>query len=285
MKKALVLEGGGSRGIFTAGVLEVLHKEELGFNYVIGTSMGACNGSSFVSNQPERNKRVIVDYINDERYFNYSGLIKSDTPVFGMDFLFDTIPNKLDPFDYEAFINSEVVFKVVATDVDTGQATYFSKSEMKNQNEIMKMIKASSSLPGLTLPVDFKGSKYLDGGVTDSVPVQKAITDGGDKIVVVLTRDATYKKKPLRGKFLQKIKFRKHPKLLEALFNRHKEYNETLELIERLEKQEKIFVIRPSAPIDISKFEKNTDTFNKIFELGKNDAKNKLNAIKNYLTY
>lgn len=284
MKKALVLEGGGSRGIYTAGVLEVLHQEKLGFNYVIGTSMGACNGSSFVSNQPKRNKRVIVDYINDERYFNYSGLIKRDIPVFGMDFLFDTIPNELDPFDYKAFTKSPITFKAVATDLYTGEAAYFSKSEMESKNEIMMMIKASSSLPGLTLPVDFKGSKYLDGGVTDSIPVEKAIADGSDKIVVVLTRDASYNKKPLKGKFLQKIKFREHPKFLEALFNRHNEYNETLDLIEKLENEEKIFVIRPSEPINISKFEKNINTFDKIFELGKNDVKNKLQSIKTYLT-
>lgn len=284
MKKALVLEGGGSRGIYTAGVLEVLHKENLGFNYVIGTSMGACNGSSFVSNQPKRNKRVIVDYINDERYFNFSGLIKSDTSVFGMDFLFDTVPNELDPFDYTTFINSPVTFKAVATDLHTGQPTYFSKNEMNNKNEIMKMIKASSSLPGLALPVEFKGSKYLDGGVTDSVPIQKAIADANDKIVVVLTRDASYYKKPLKGKVLQKIKFRQHPKFLKALFNRHHEYNKTLELIERLEEQGRIFVIRPSEPINISKFEKNIKTFDEIFNLGKNDMKNKLEAINTYLT-
>ena len=284
MKKALVLEGGGSRGIYTAGVLEVLHNENLGFNYVIGTSMGACNGSSFVSNQPERNKRVIVDYINDERYFNFSGLIKSDVSVFGMDFLFDTVPNELDPFDYDTFINSPVTFKAVATDLHSGEASYFSKSEMNSKNEIMKMIKASSSLPGLALPVEFKGSKYLDGGVTDSVPIQKAIADGSDKIVVVLTRDASYNKKPLKGKLLQKIKFREHPKFLEALFNRHNEYNKTLDLIEQLENQGKILVIRPSEPINISKFEKNLETFDEIFNLGKNDVKNKLEAIKTYLT-
>jgi len=284
MKKALVLEGGGSRGIYTAGVLEVLHNENLGFNYVIGTSMGACNGSSFVSNQPERNKRVIVDYINDERYFNFSGLIRSDVSVFGMDFLFDTVPNELDPFDYDTFIKSPVTFKAVATDLHSGEASYFSKSEMNSKNEIMKMIKASSSLPGLALPVEFKGSKYLDGGVTDSVPIQKAIADGSDKIVVVLTRDASYNKKPLKGKLLQKIKFREHPKFLEALFNRHNEYNKTLDLIEQLENQGKILVIRPSEPINISKFEKNLETFDEIFNLGKNDVKNKLEAIKTYLT-
>jgi len=148
----------------------------------------------------------------------------------------------------------------------------------------MKMIKASSSLPGLALPVSFKGREYLDGGVTDSVPIQKAIADGSDKIIVVLTRDASYHKKPLKGKVLQKIKFRKHPKFLNALLNRHNEYNETLDLIERLEAQEKIFVIRPSKPINIGKFEKNIKTFDEIFNLGKNDVKNKLEAIKTYLT-
>ena len=284
MKKALVLEGDGSRGIYTAGVLEILHKEKLDFNYVIGTSMGACNGSSFVSNQPKRNKRVIVNYINDDRYFNYSGLIKSDISVFGMDFLFDTVPNELDPFDYDTFIKSPITFKAVATDLHTGQATYFSKSEMNTRNEIMKMIKASSSLPGLALPVKFKGSKYLDGGVADSIPVQKALADGGDKIVVVLTRDATYNKKPLKGKLFQKIKFRDHPNFLEALLKRHNEYNTTLGLIEALESKGRIFVIRPSKPINISKFEKNLETFDEIFELGKNDVKNKLSRIKTYLT-
>jgi predicted patatin/cPLA2 family phospholipase len=283
MKKALVLEGGGSRGVYTAGVLEVLHQENFSFNYVIGTSMGACNGSSFVSNQPKRNKRVIVDYINDERYFNYSGLIKSDVSVFGMDFLFNTIPNELDPFDYDTFIESSTTFKAVATDLYSGEATYFSKSEMNTKDEIMKMIKASSSLPGLALPVEFKGSKYLDGGVTDSVPIQKAIADGSDKIIVVLTRDASYNKKPLKGRLLQKIKFKEYPKFLEALFNRHNEYNETLKLIEKLEKKGKIMVIRPSKPINISKFEKNLETFDEIFNLGKKDVKNKLNNIREYL--
>jgi len=283
MKKALVLEGGGSRGIYTAGVLEVLHKEKFDFDYVIGTSMGACNASSFVSNQPKRNKRVIVDYINDDRYFNYSGLIRSKVPVFGMDFLFDTIPNELDPFDYNAFINSSMTFKAVATDLQTGQAAYFSKTNMSSKNEIMKMIKASSSLPGLTLPVEFKGRKYLDGGVTDSVPIQKAIEDGSDRIVVVLTRDASYSKKPLKGKIIQKLKFKDYPKFLEALFNRHNEYNQTLDLIEKLENQGKIFVIRPSEPINISKFEKNIETFDEIFNLGKKDVENRLEGIKTYL--
>jgi len=283
MKKALVLEGGGSRGVYTAGVLEVLHKENFGFNYIIGTSMGACNGASYVSNQPTRNKRVIVDYINDERYFNYSGFLRSDVSIFGMDFLFDTIPNELDPFDYEAFIKNPVEFKAVATDLQTGRPTYFSKDDMSNKNEIMKMIKASSSLPGFTSPVSFKGRKFLDGGVTDSVPVQKALADKADKIIVVLTRDASYRKKPLKGKWLQKLKFGDYPNFLEALLNRHNEYNETLDLIEFLEKQKKIVVIRPSQEINIGKFEKNVETFNKIFEMGKEDAEKKIMEIKNYL--
>lgn len=283
MKKALVLEGGGSRGIYTAGVLEVLYKENFGFNYIIGTSMGACNGSSYVSNQPKRNKRVIVDYINDERYFNYSGIIRRDVSIFGMDFLFNTIPNELDPFDYEAFIENPVEFKAVATDLQTGKPRYFSKREMNSKNEIMKMIKASSSLPGFASPVDFKGRKFLDGGVTDSVAIQRAIADQADKIVVVLTRDASYRKKPLKGKWLQKIKFSDYPNFLEALLNRHHEYNETLDLIEALEAQGKIIVIRPSKPINISKFEKKRETFDKIFDLGKRDIKKKIIDIKNYL--
>lgn len=285
MKKALVLEGGGSRGIYTAGVLEVFHSSDLDFNYVIGTSMGACNGASYVSNQPKRNKRTIVDYINDDRYFNYLNIVRKNRSVFGMDFLFDTVPNELDPFDYDTFHKSEIIFNAVATDMETGKGVYFSKDESKNKNDIMNMIKASSSLPVLAEPVHFDNKKLLDGGVADSIPLQKAIEDGAEKIVVVLTRDKKYRKKQIKGKWFYKRKFKNYPEFINAVSNRHVKYNETLDLIDKLEKEEKIVVIRPSEPINISKFEKNLEVFDKIHRLGINDAKNKIEKLKKYLNF
>lgn len=283
MQSALVLEGGGTRGVYTAGVLEVLHSENIIFDYIIGTSMGACNAASFISNQPKRNKRVTVDYINDKRYMNLMNFIRKDKSVFGMDFLFQTIPNQLDPFDYHAYKKSEVTFYAVATDVDTGNPVYLSKNEAQTNEEIMKMIKASCSLPGLAPAVEYQNRMLLDGGIADSVPIQRAIADGNDKIIVVLTRDASYRKKPLSFKSLYKRKFKEHKGFCEALINRYKEYNETVEFIDKLERQGQIIVIRPSEPINIGRFEKKKEVFDKIHALGKKDIRRKIHQVKRYL--
>ena len=283
MDKSLVLEGGGTRGIYTAGVLDFLFEKKFKFDSYYGTSMGACSIANYLSKQPERNSQIIYDYINDKRYFNILNFFRKDKTVMGMDFLFDTVPNKLNLFDYNTFLENKKRFIAVATDLDTGDPVYLKKKNAKNKQDAMKILRASSSLPGLANEVNYKGKRLLDGGISDSIPIRKSLEDGNDKILVVLTRDKTYRKSPLKGKIFYKKRFKKFPEFLSALINRYERYNKKLDFIEKLEKKRDIFVIRPSRPINISRFERDVDVFKDLYNLGKKDAKRKFKDLKDYL--
>ena len=185
MKIGLVLEGGGMRGLFTAGVLDYLSDINAQPDYCIGVSAGACNGVSFVSGQRGRNKRINIEYAGDKRYVSLRNLFRQKS-MFGMDFIFNDIPDKLDPFDYQAFAASPIAFVTGVSDVETGKPTYFSKEAIQHDSTVLR---ASSSIPVFSPIVSFRGGKYLDGGTTDPIPVRKAMTDGRDKVIVVLTRD------------------------------------------------------------------------------------------------
>ena len=275
----LVLEGGGMRGIYTSGVLDFLMEKDIYTPYVIGVSAGACNASSYVSKQKYRSRDVNLKYINDPRYIGIKNLILEKS-IFSIKFLYDEVPNKLEPFDYEEFKKSNQTFMIVATNCKTGEPEYFEKNQCK---DILKVIRASSSLPLVTPIVNLDGEPYLDGGISDSIPIKKAMEDGYTKNIVVLTRTKGYRKEPIKHKRIIKFKYKKYPKLVNKIFNRYKEYNETLDYIEDLEKKGQIIIIRPSEDLKVDRLEKNVDKLEALYNLGYNDAKQAYNRIKTML--
>lgn len=264
MKTGLVLEGGGMRGLYTVGVLDALDKQDITFDYVIGVSAGACNGASFVSGQKGRNYRVNTEYLGDKRYVSMQNYIRTGS-MFGMDFIFDEIPHHLDPFDYEAFQSSGCEFTVGVTDVATGKPAYFGKEDMQNNCTILR---ASSSIPGFAPMIPYQDKLYLDGGTSDPIPAKKAIEDGCDKLVVVLTRDRTYRKKPQKFRSIYKRLFRKYPRMTLALDVRHQIYNDQLKYVHKLESEGKALIIAPTEPLTVSRFEKAPEKLKVIYQLG-----------------
>ncbi|HWJ02862.1 MAG TPA: patatin family protein [Verrucomicrobiae bacterium] len=273
----LVLEGGGMRGLYTAGVLDFFLEQELHFPYVIGVSMGACNAASYISRQRGRNKRIVIDHINNPRYISYRNLLMTRS-LFGMDYIFNQVPNRLDPFDYPAFYAQRQRYVVGATDCDTGQPVYF-----ENCAEILTALQASSSLPFIAKIVDLEGRKLLDGGISDPIPVKKAMLDGNTKNVIILTRNAGYRKQPFRAKWLGKLFYAKYPKLVDMLMNRHRVYNETLAHIEKLQAEGSVFVICPRRPIQVERIEKDQQKLAELYTQGYEDAKQSWGELQAWL--
>ncbi|MDO5795004.1 MAG: patatin family protein [Turicibacter sp.] len=276
MKVGLVLEGGGMRGLYTSGVLDYFLDQQIFVDYVIGVSAGACNGVSYLSKQKGRNYRVNTNYISDKRYLSLSNFIKTKS-LFGMDFIFDEIPHQLDLFDYETFLSSPSEYKLGVTDVLTGRPVYFDKTHLDHDSTILK---ASSSIPVFSPIIEYQNGLYLDGGTTDSIPVKQALKDGCDHVIIVLTRDRNYIKKPESFRFIYSKVLKAYPNLIQALDNRHLMYNETLKFIKELEQQGKATIIAPSSPLEISRFEKDVSKLKNIYELGYLDASKKFDQLK-----
>lgn len=276
--KGLVLEGGGMRCVYTAGVLETFLKNSVEFSYVIGVSAGAVIGTSFVSKQSGRNKRVTIDYIGDKRYMGFKNLLFKGS-FFGFDFLFDKLPNQLVPFNYDAFFRSPVNYVLGVSDCASGKTRYFKKSDIKDEKHLMDLLIASSSIPFISKVCSIDGYDYLDGGVSDAVPVSKAIKDGYNKNVIVLTRNRSYrKKKMLFGKYID-LKYGKYPEFANLLKERHNLYNKKLEFIEKLEKEKRAVVIRPEINLKVSRLEKNKARLIDLYNLGMRDGENALNKL------
>lgn len=276
MKVGLVLEGGGMRGLYTSGVLDYFLDQKIFVDYVIGVSAGACNGVSYLSKQKGRNYRVNTNYVSDKRYLSLSNFIKTKS-LFGMDFIFDEIPHQLDLFDYETFLSSPSEYKLGVTDVLTGRPVYFDKTHLDHDSTILK---ASSSIPVFSPIIEYQNGLYLDGGTTDSIPVKQALKDGCDHVIIVLTRDRNYIKKPESFRFIYSKVLKAYPNLIQALDNRHLMYNETLKFIKELEQQGKATIIAPSSPLEISRFEKDVSKLKNIYELGYSDASKKFDQLK-----
>lgn len=267
----LVLEGGALRGIFTAGILDFFSQNELFFPYVIGVSAGGVMGTSYISRQIGRNKTTTINYVGDKRYLSFRNYFKEGS-MFGMDFIFNRLPNELEPFDYETFYNEPTEFKIGATDCETGNQVYFSKAG-STKTEFMKFLIASSSMPFLSPMVEINGKKMLDGGLSDSIPIKQSIKDGNHKNVVILTRNKDYRKSPFKPLFLAKIKYRNHKNIIHCLLNRHLVYNATMDLIEDKEKSGEVFVIRPENPVTVRRLEKRKHKLLELYEEGVSTAK------------
>lgn len=280
MKTGLVLEGGGMRGLYTTGVLDRFMDEEIGFDYVVGVSAGACNAVSYLSGQRGRSYRINTRYVRDKRYAGLENLIKHRS-VFGMDFLFDTIPNELDPFDYEAFFASPGEFLCVATDVQTGRPAYFNKDDIRATGTAA--LRASSSIPGFSPMVELEGGRYLDGGASDPIPVHRALRDGCDRVVAVLTRPRDYRKRPEPLRSFYRRLYRDYPAMTELLDRRYLLYNRTLEDIAALEREGRVLVVAPEAPLELGRFEKNPARLRAAAWLGYHDARSLEARLRSFL--
>lgn len=280
MKKlGMVLEGGGMRGVYTAGVLDFFMDQEFYPDGVIGVSAGACHATSYVSKQRGRNYRVNTKYLGNKEYLSLHSLIKTGS-LFGMEFMFHKIPEQLEPYDYEAFDQSNIEFIAVSTDVESGQPYYHVIQDAKKD---IDYIQASSSLPLLSKMVEKHGRKLLDGGVGDSIPVEYMIKRGYEKNIVVLTQCDTYRKGKNNLLPIIKHNYKKYPQFVKAMEDRHIRYNHTLDVLAQLEKEGKVFIIRPSKPVTISRVEKNITKLQALYEEGYNDAKERYQDMLKFL--
>jgi predicted patatin/cPLA2 family phospholipase len=282
MKKVgMVLEGGAMRGMYTAGVLDVMMNENINVDEIFGVSAGALFGVNYFSKQKGRVIRYSKKYAKDLRYISVSSFLLTGNLV-NKNFAYYRLTKELDPFDNETFMNSKKKFYAVATNIKTGTPEYLPITDCINDLEILR---ATSAIPLVTKPVVINSNKYLDGAVSDSIPIKKALTMGYDKIIVVLTRPDTYQKEELSDSSIKRInkKYKKYPKLISAMLKRPKMYNETTKYIKELENEGKIFVIRPSEPININVIERNKNNLQKVYDLGVKDANKKIKSLKEYL--
>ena len=261
-KTALVLEGGGMRGVFTCGVLDYLMDKKIVFPYTIGVSAGACNGLSYMSHQRGRGKFGNIDLLAKYKYIGIRPLLKK-RGLIDQQLLFHRFPDRILPYNYKAYAENPNRFEMVTTDCVTGRACYW--EEKLDEKRIIDIVKASSSLPYACPIIYVDGRPMLDGGIVDSIPLLRAFELGYDKAVVVLTRNRGYRKSD-KSVMVPRFIYKEYPRLRVALRNRNKLYNEQLELVERLEDEGRIVVIRPQNPIAVDRMEtsvkKLTDLYN-----------------------
>ncbi|MFC4776274.1 patatin family protein [Paenibacillus sp. GCM10023252] len=277
----LVLEGGGMRGVYTAGVLDSFAEQNLYFPYIIGVSAGACMAASYLSRQIGRNREVNVGMISDPRYLSWRNYWRN-RELFGMDFVFDEIPNVLIPYDYEAFMASLEQFVIGTTDCETGEPVYYDRS-LDSEYDLLTLLRASSSLPFIAPIVEYGGKKLLDGGIVDPIPIRKAEQDGYRRNVVILTRNADYRKSPNRFAWMARRAYGKYPKLIEAMQRRHDVYNATLEHIQRQEERGEVFVIRPQQQLTVGRMERNPAKLDALYNQGCEDGQQVLSELRAWL--
>lgn len=270
LDRGLVLEGGGLKGNYTAGVLDAFLDKRLVFPYVIGVSAGAGMGCSYVSGQKGRNLEILRCFHGDPRYLSFRSFITTGS-LFGMDFVFHRIPHSLIPFDWNRFAASPIRFTAVCTDCETGKAVYFEKEPEAGAENFYTILEASSSMPYVAPMVAHNGRKYLDGAVTDAIPLEKAVSEGFARNVIVLTNPAGYRKKQEPHPPDGLLYFGRKP-LIEALKTRVKRYNESLERAEAEERAGKVIIIRPSKDLKVSRVEKDREKLERLYELGYQDA-------------
>jgi len=278
MKTGLVLEGGGVRGIYTAGVLDVFLEENITFDGVIGVSAGAIHGCSYLSKQKGRSIRYFKKYCQDPRFMSMKSWLKTGDIV-GAEFCYHEIPDKLDPFDHEAYARRTAKFYATVTSLETGKAEHIELNELR---EGIDWVRASASLPYFSRPVEIHGAKYLDGGCADSVPVHAFRRMGYKRNVVVLTKEAGYRKKP-EAVLLTKLKYRKYPKFAKTLLNRAEDYNLCMDEILEMEKLGEVFIIQPSVPLEVGRTETDPGKIQAAYDQGVADAKALLGELKDWL--
>lgn len=280
MKKGLVLEGGAMRGLFTAGIIDEMMKENIVFDGVIGVSAGACFGCNYKSGQIGRAKRYNIKYCSDKRYCSVSSLIKTGD-LYGAEFCYHELPEKLDVFDSVAFEKSPAEFYIVCTDVETGEPVYH-KMERCNYDEL-EWMRASASMPLVSRIVEVGGKRMLDGGVSDSVPLRYFESIGYRKNIVVLTQPRGYRKESNSMLPIIKTVLREYPKLVSAMERRHTVYNETVDYVFSQEKKGNVLVLCPDDVLPVKRLCKDAEKLEAVYELGVGCAAKNMERIKDFL--
>ena len=279
MKVGLVLEGGAMRGMYTAGVLDVFLDNKIEVDGIVAVSAGVLFGVNYLSKQKGRAIRYNKKYAADKRYMGLKSYLRTGN-IINKEFAYYEVPFKLDIFDQETYAQSKTDFYATITNVETGKPEYV---KVKNVFEQMELLRATSAMPFVSKIVELDGKKYLDGGISDSIPIDKCKALGYEKIIVVLTRPIEYRKKP-SNKTLTKIKYSKYPNLINSINNRYKHYNESVEKIIDMENKKEIFVIRPSKHIRIGRIERDENVLQEMYDLGVQDCKRLLNELNAYLS-
>ena len=267
VKATLVLEGGATRGVFTSGALDYLMEKDFYTSYVIGVSAGSCNAVGYVSKQPGRTRDCMIQ--KDKEYSYYYGFRKfiKEKSLMDMDMVFDRYPNEIYPFDYDTYFASDIECEIVTTNCVTGRAEYM--TEDSDKQRLMKICRASCSMPLICPMVNVDGIPYLDGGLADSIPIERAVEIGNGKSIVILTRNPGYRKKMPSRAIVQLYRraYKKYPNLIRSIVNRSIVYNRTMKLLEQQEAEGKIFVLRPLIPT-VSRLEKDYDALMHFYEHG-----------------
>ena len=279
MKKGIVLEGGASRAYFTVGALDALFDLGIKADYLIGTSAGVANGISYVSGQRGRSLEIGLKYLPDKRYMGMRHLLNPfKRTYYNVDFVFDELPNRYIPFDYEAYENSGCEVFAALTNIETGECEYH---RVTGEDKTWKTVVASCALPILFRPIKIGDSLYMDGGITDSIPVEKALRDGCEKPIVIITRERSYVKEEESALGISSFLYRKYPKFAAALKNRTKMYNDTHERILELEKTGEIVLIAPEEDTSSwARTEKDPAQIKKMYEIGYNTVMKYKNSLQ-----
>lgn len=278
----LILEGGAMRGQFTAGVLDYFMDNGLWCKNVVGTSAGALNGYNYVAGELGRTCYLNTKYCGDPRYLSMRNFALTGSAI-RRDFMFDEIPNRLEPFNFDAFRNSPMQLTTVASNLETGEADYHVMKDAHDDRDLL-YLQASASMPLVSKIIEVDGKKLLDGGPCDSVPLLHCILNGvGDKHIVVLTQDATYIKSPNKTMPLVHRVYSDYPLFAERMEHRHFEYNRTYRWVRKLHNEGKVFTIQPPEPVTISNMEKDPEKLLALYEQGYAEAARQWSALQAYL--
>ena len=281
MKKALVLEGGASRGYFSVGIMDVFMEQGIHLNYVIGTSAGIANGVSYVSGQKGRGYRIGTEFMQDKRYMGVKHLLNpKNKSLYNIDFVFNQIPNKYLLYDYDALKAFGGDVYATATSLDSGKAEYLT---VTGEDKTSRALLASCALPILFPEIEVNGKLYMDGGISDPIPFEKALKDGCEKTVVILTRERSYIKKEEKALKLAAFKYRKYPKFADALKKRTEVYNLSHQKVLDLERKGEIFVLAPEDTSNWGRTDSNPENIKRIYEEGRKVALENLEKLKKYL--
>ena len=278
MKIGLVLEGGAMRGMYTAGVLDVFLDNNIKVDGIVGVSAGVLFGVNYLSNQKGRAIRYNKKYAKDKRYMGIRTLITTGN-IINKEFAYYEVPFKLDVFDEKTYEKSDTEFYATVTNVDTGKPEYI---RVNNVFEQMELLRATSAMPFVSRMVEWNEHKYLDGGISDSIPIEKCKELGYDKIIVILTRPIEYRKTKSNA-LITKLRYFNYPNLVETINTRYKNYNETIQKIIDMEDKQQIFVIRPSKDLHIKRIERDENKLQEMYDLGIQDCKKNLEKLNKYL--
>ena len=280
MKTGMVLEGGAVRTIYSTGVCDALLTRSLMTDYVIGVSAGIAYGVSYVSRQPRRNLDIMVNYINDKRYMGMGNLLRRDNRAyFGLEFVYSTIPNQLVPFDYDTFAAYPGEVEAVVTNLDTGAAEYF---PLDRRDDKFKLLQATCALPFLFPVFHIQGRPCMDGGAADAIPYERAFAKGCDRVIVVLTREREYVRRPEKLQPLIDLRYHKYPKFCETMRHRAERYNACREELFQLEREGKVILLAPHSTQGFSRIEKDVDKIRALWQDGYEAGKARAQEIRSF---